>query len=62
MLSEGTGLGNIIYDHGNNGLVLMAVVMAGLLAKTMGTKLIIFYCSCVCMVMVVILALMMARW
>ena len=43
-------------------LLLLAVVMAGLLAKTMGTKLIIFYCSCVCMVMVVILALMMARW
>lgn len=47
VLLEGTGLGNIIYDHGNNGLVLLAVVMAGLLAKTMGTKLIIFYCSCV---------------
>ena len=43
-------------------LLLLAVVMAGLLAKTMGTKLIIFYCSCVCMVMVVILAPMMARW
>ena len=37
----------LFYDHGNNGLVLLAVVMAGLLAKTMGTKLIIFYCSCV---------------
>ena len=43
-------------------LLLLAVVMAGLLAKTVGTKLIIFYCSCVCMVMVVILAPMMARW
>ena len=28
-------------------LLLLAVVMAGLLAKTMGTKLIIFDCSCV---------------
>ena len=37
--------------------------MAGLLAKTMGTKLIIFYCSCVngIMVMVVILVPVMAR-
>ena len=43
-------------------LLLLAVVMGGLLAKTMGTKLIIFYCSCVCMVMVGILAPMMARW
>ena len=42
-------------------LLLLVVVMPGLLAKTMGTKLIIFYCSCVCMVMVVILAPMMAR-
>ena len=28
-------------------LLLLAMAMAGLLAKTMGTKLIIFYCSCV---------------
>ena len=62
MLSEGTGLGNIIYDHGNNGLVLLEVVMAGLLAKTMGTKLIIFIVAVYgIMVMVVILAPMITR-
>ena len=44
-------------------LLLLAMAMAGLLAKTMGTKLIIFYCSCVngIMVMVVILVPVMAR-
>lgn len=47
VLLEGTGMGNIIYNHDNNGFAVVGVVMVGLLAKTKGTKLIIFYCSCV---------------
>ena len=46
VLLEGTALGNIIYDHGNNGF---AVVVGGD-GWAFGqdrTKLIIFYCSCV---------------
>ena len=46
MLLEGTGLGNIIYDRGNNGFAVVGNGDGWAFGQDNG-KLIIFYCSCV---------------